>query len=153
MLCLIKINSNTIELTLHTSCYCVSDLLCVKAMDQRLWNPPTRSVLPGLNHCFPLSLVWICMKEHFLRFSFWLFFRLFHLLFISNLFVSWPNSILRVNMFEISPQQSKIMRLTIFYLFSTSNIKNEQFYNQNFAGLFYNLRKGKSEQIPIKGKK
>ena len=29
MLCPIKVNSNTIELTLHTSCYCVLDLLCV----------------------------------------------------------------------------------------------------------------------------
>ena len=29
MLCPIKVNSNTIELTVHTSCYCVLDLLCV----------------------------------------------------------------------------------------------------------------------------
>ena len=29
MLYPIKFNSNTIELTVHTSCYCVSDLLCV----------------------------------------------------------------------------------------------------------------------------
>ena len=29
MSCLIKVNSNTIELTVHTSCYCVLDLLCV----------------------------------------------------------------------------------------------------------------------------
>ena len=29
MSCPIKVNSNTIELTVHTSCYCVSDLLCV----------------------------------------------------------------------------------------------------------------------------
>ena len=28
--CTIKVNSNTIELTMHTSCYCVLDLLCVK---------------------------------------------------------------------------------------------------------------------------
>ena len=26
----IKVNSNTIELTEHTSCYCILDLLCVK---------------------------------------------------------------------------------------------------------------------------
>ena len=32
MLCPIKVNSNTIELTVHTSCYCVLDLLCVKSM-------------------------------------------------------------------------------------------------------------------------
>ena len=30
MLCPIKVNSNTIELTMHTSCYCVLELLCVK---------------------------------------------------------------------------------------------------------------------------
>ena len=29
MLCPIKVNSSTIELTMHTSCYCVLDLLCV----------------------------------------------------------------------------------------------------------------------------
>ena len=29
MLCTIKVNSNTIELTVHTSCYWVLDLLCV----------------------------------------------------------------------------------------------------------------------------
>ena len=29
MSCPIKVNSNTIELTVHTSCYCVLDLLCV----------------------------------------------------------------------------------------------------------------------------
>ena len=29
MLCPIKVKSNTIELTVHTSCYCVWDLLCV----------------------------------------------------------------------------------------------------------------------------
>ena len=30
VLCPIKVNSNTIEVTMHTSCYCVLDLLCVK---------------------------------------------------------------------------------------------------------------------------
>ena len=29
MLCPIKVNSNTIELTVHTSCNCILDLLCV----------------------------------------------------------------------------------------------------------------------------
>ena len=29
MSCSIKVNSNTIELAVHTSCYCVLDLLCV----------------------------------------------------------------------------------------------------------------------------
>ena len=28
-LCPIKVNSNTIEITGHTSCYCILDLLCV----------------------------------------------------------------------------------------------------------------------------
>ena len=30
MLCLIKVNSNTNELTVHTSCYRILDLLCAK---------------------------------------------------------------------------------------------------------------------------
>ena len=30
MLCPINVNSNTIELTVHTSCDCILDLLCVK---------------------------------------------------------------------------------------------------------------------------
>ena len=30
MSCPIKVNSNTIELTVLTSCYCILDLLCVK---------------------------------------------------------------------------------------------------------------------------
>ena len=29
MLCPIKVNSNTIELTVHTSSYCILDLLCI----------------------------------------------------------------------------------------------------------------------------
>ena len=29
MLCPIKVNSNPIELSVHTSCYCVLDLVCV----------------------------------------------------------------------------------------------------------------------------
>ena len=34
ILCPIKVNSNTIELTLQASCYCVSDLLCVNSFIQ-----------------------------------------------------------------------------------------------------------------------
>ena len=34
MLCPIKVNSNTIELTVHTSCDCVLDLLCVSLLEQ-----------------------------------------------------------------------------------------------------------------------
>ena len=30
MSCPIKVNSNTLELSVHTSCYCVLDLLCVR---------------------------------------------------------------------------------------------------------------------------
>ena len=33
MSCPIKVNSNTIELTVHTSCYCVLDLLCVRHLN------------------------------------------------------------------------------------------------------------------------
>ena len=29
MSCPIKVNSNTVELTVHISCYCVLDILCV----------------------------------------------------------------------------------------------------------------------------
>ena len=31
VLCPFKVSSNTIELTVQTSCYCVSDLLCVNS--------------------------------------------------------------------------------------------------------------------------
>ena len=33
MLCPIKVNSETIELTVHTSCYSVLDLLCVNLLN------------------------------------------------------------------------------------------------------------------------
>ena len=33
MSCPIKVNSDTIELTVHTSCYWVLDLLCVTTLD------------------------------------------------------------------------------------------------------------------------
>ena len=32
MSCPIKVNSNTIELTVRTSCYCILDLFCVTAL-------------------------------------------------------------------------------------------------------------------------
>ena len=32
-MCLIKVNSNTIELTVHISCYCVLDLLCFNFLE------------------------------------------------------------------------------------------------------------------------
>ena len=32
MLCPIEVNSNTIGLTVHTSCYCILDLLCFNKM-------------------------------------------------------------------------------------------------------------------------
>ena len=35
---LIKVNSNTIELIVHTSCYCALDLLCVIIIFQSLTN-------------------------------------------------------------------------------------------------------------------
>ena len=34
MSCYIKVNSNTIELTVHTFCYCILDLLCVNSLNQ-----------------------------------------------------------------------------------------------------------------------
>ena len=44
MLCLIKVNSNTIKLTMHTSCYCFSDLLYV-----------TISMCPFCETCYILN--------------------------------------------------------------------------------------------------
>ena len=40
MSCSIKVNSNTIELTVHTSCYCALDLLCVTRF--KLQSPKSR---------------------------------------------------------------------------------------------------------------
>ena len=37
MWCPIKVNSNTIELTVHTSGYCVQDLLCVIISSTKMW--------------------------------------------------------------------------------------------------------------------
>ena len=56
MLCPIKVNSNTIELTAHTSCYCVLDLLCVTLS----------FVWPALSHNFwydLLGLSCLCLSE------------------------------------------------------------------------------------------
>ena len=41
MSCPIKVNNNTIELTEHTSCYCVLDLLCVTGF--KPCSPGTKS--------------------------------------------------------------------------------------------------------------
>ena len=43
-----KVNSNTIELVMHTCCYCVSDLLCVNMskMLKNLYFEDLQSVLP-----------------------------------------------------------------------------------------------------------
>ena len=35
---LITVNSNTIEYTVHTSCYCASDLLCVTGRKKTSWS-------------------------------------------------------------------------------------------------------------------
>ena len=43
MLCPIRFNSNTIELTVHTACYCVLDLLCV----MRMFKWVVFKLLPG----------------------------------------------------------------------------------------------------------
>ena len=37
MLCPIKVNSDTIELIVHISCYCVLDLLSVKRFESEFW--------------------------------------------------------------------------------------------------------------------
>ena len=39
MSCPIKVNSYTIELTVHTSCYCVLDLLCINHLNIGLFLP------------------------------------------------------------------------------------------------------------------
>ena len=36
--CLIKVNSNTIELTVDTSCFCFLDLFCVKTPEKKYFN-------------------------------------------------------------------------------------------------------------------
>ena len=51
MSCPIKINSNTIELTVHTSCYCALDLLCVT---------PKTDTLPQDHHI--LAITYVCTK-------------------------------------------------------------------------------------------
>ena len=38
MLCPMKVNSNTIELTVHTSCYCILDLHCVTGINGLLFE-------------------------------------------------------------------------------------------------------------------
>ena len=51
MPCPIKVNSNTIELTVHTSTYCLLDLLCV-----------TLLILQQLKSPFRMSLaMYVCM--------------------------------------------------------------------------------------------
>ena len=39
MPCPIKVNSDTLELTVHTSCYCVLDLLWVSNFDVSIFRP------------------------------------------------------------------------------------------------------------------
>ena len=51
MLCPIKVNSNTIELTVHTSFYCILDLLCVT------WDQALSGVL-NLNKLACFDLQW-----------------------------------------------------------------------------------------------
>ena len=53
MLCPVKVNSNTIELTLHTSCYCVLDLVCVintNLLTKLNGNPWNISAGPNFEH-------------------------------------------------------------------------------------------------------
>ena len=57
MLCPIKVNSNTIELTVHTSCYCVLDLLCVTM-------PLKRAVASEQYHCyFRLNAIFMTIDQ------------------------------------------------------------------------------------------
>ena len=57
MSCSIKVNSNTIGLTMHTSCYCVLDLLCVKCLLIELPHVKVnvRSVCPIFSSFFWLN--------------------------------------------------------------------------------------------------
>ena len=64
MLCPIKVNSKTIELTVHAFCYCVLALLCVKRMHLCLLQRhlTIRSgllydVLQMVNCCWPLAAI------------------------------------------------------------------------------------------------
>ena len=58
MLCLIKVNSNTIELRVHSSCYWVLDLLCVILLDRYF----TMIVKVTLGICFIELLPTISIK-------------------------------------------------------------------------------------------
>ena len=46
MLCPIKVKSNIIELTVHTSCYCTFDLICVSILENEPLVQPCSSLYP-----------------------------------------------------------------------------------------------------------
>ena len=49
MLCPIKVNSNTIDFIMHISCYCILDLLCVKAGFRGFQITGVQNLVPHCN--------------------------------------------------------------------------------------------------------
>ena len=69
MLCPIKVDSNSIELTVHTPCYCVLDFLCVIIFkEKRLFNKNTKKAIKifakrtTLEHILKRHLSWVHIK-------------------------------------------------------------------------------------------
>ena len=59
MLCPIKVNSNTIELTVCTTCNCVLDLLCVNQAKSIVFSfgvKPTNVSIPLVDDNFGLTI-------------------------------------------------------------------------------------------------
>ena len=70
MSCSIKVNSNTIELTMHTSCYCILDLLCVNCSLMKLYMTSCKSSceisLSDIFFVFMAKwLCWLCFSNIF----------------------------------------------------------------------------------------
>ena len=68
MLCPIKVNSNTIKPTVHTSCYCVLDLLCVTIAGHKI-NPKTikLNLKKSQQHKETKSICWCIAKTLFYK--------------------------------------------------------------------------------------
>ena len=48
ILCPIKVNTSTIELTVHTSCYCILDLLCVSIISLYFFTSFQQSLISSI---------------------------------------------------------------------------------------------------------
>ena len=63
MLCPIKVNSNTIELAVHTSCYCILDLLCATMINRAFTNYLCHIHSINVFHLF--SVLWQTLATSF----------------------------------------------------------------------------------------